>query len=51
MSEKISGDVPPLPEFNGNMKEWTRDLVIYLERVLRDHNSDIQQLYETKVDA
>jgi len=51
MSEKLSGDVPPVPEYRGDMKEWARDLAIYLEQILRSHNEDIQQLYDTKQDA
>lgn len=51
MSDKISGDVPAIPEFRGNMKEWAKDLTIYLEQQLRDHNDDIQQLYDTKQDV
>lgn len=51
MSEKLSGDVPPPPEFNGNVANWAREMGIYIEQVLRDHNEDIRNLYETKADA
>jgi len=51
MSEKLSSDVPPVPEYRGDIKEWARDLAIYLERILRSHNDDIQLLHETKQDA
>jgi hypothetical protein len=51
MSAKISPDVPAVPEYRGNMQEWARELTIYLEQVLRDHNQDIEQLYEVKQDA
>lgn len=51
MSEKISGEIPPIPEFRGNIEEWARDLGIYLESILRDHNDDIKKLHEVKQDA
>lgn len=51
MSEKISGDIPPVPEFRGNLQEWSRDLTVYLERVLREHNADIETLHQVKQDV
>jgi hypothetical protein len=42
---KISGEVVSVPEFNGNMRDWSRDLKIFLEQILRDHNADIRSLY------
>ncbi len=50
-TEKLSGDIPPPPEFRGDMREWARELSIYIEQQLRSHNSDIQNLYELKISA
>jgi len=51
MSDMISSDVPPVPELRGNVREWARELQIWLERQLRDHYEDIKQLHEVKADA
>jgi len=50
MSEKISSGVPPVPAFNGNVQQWAQDMTVYLERVLRDHDADIQLLHNIKQD-
>jgi len=51
MSEKLSGDIPVPPEFNGDIQVWTKDIKVYLETVLRELNNDIQNLYDTKADV
>lgn len=50
MSEKLSGDVSSPPEFSGNLRDWIRDMRLWAEGILREHNNDIQQLYDTKTD-
>jgi hypothetical protein len=47
----ISGDIPQVPQPQPDLERWAREMVIYLEKVLRDHNMDIQNLYDTKADA
>jgi len=45
----ISGQIPPVPEYRGDLKEWTREISIYLERILRDHQEDLKNIDEIVV--
>ena len=49
-NDKLSPNVSSPPDCRGDIREWIHEIRIYLEKVLQEHDTDIQNLYETKAD-
>jgi hypothetical protein len=49
MSGIISSEIPPVPEFTGDVKSWIREISIYIERILRDHHEELKSIYSNEL--
>ena len=51
MSERVHGDAPRPPEFNGNVPQWIREVRRWLETQSRRTEEEINNLHNIKADA
>ena len=40
----ISTEIPRTPEYKGDINQWSKELVLYIEKILRQHGYDLRHL-------